>query len=326
MLNDIKAPQNEPCADPARELESREGAEDFACSPFWQQPGACAQEAPNQNAAAPPPPQLTLAQAMDLLEVETTRRREAEEGVREQEERFRQMSRYLGKFLWLSDTETNKRIYVSPGYEQVWQAKREACYSQPEEWFEDTPPSAEEGAPTAEPPAAASAKQANEYQAVGPDGSARWIRERMYPVQDATGKTLYTLGIAEDVTELKDIESAFAQSKVMERAFLRLAPDTLCKVSSEGVILEFKAAKEDETLRPRNRLRGKNLRNLLPEPLHRKAMQTLQRALSTGRLQTLCARHEIAGVMRHFEVRCVACSRNAVLALARELPPPEAAS
>src|SRR4051812_33166300 len=62
----------------------------------------------------------TLAEALDRLDVEATRRTQAEDALRETEERFRQLSERTGKFLWISDPQTGELLYVSPGYEEVW--------------------------------------------------------------------------------------------------------------------------------------------------------------------------------------------------------------
>ncbi|HMJ90128.1 MAG TPA: hypothetical protein VK530_09945, partial [Candidatus Acidoferrum sp.] len=76
----------------------------------------------------------TLAEAMDRLDVEAARRLQAEEALREIEERFRQLSEHAGKFLWMSDPQTDELIYVSPGYEEVWVRSRESSYASPRDW------------------------------------------------------------------------------------------------------------------------------------------------------------------------------------------------
>jgi PAS domain S-box-containing protein len=316
MLDDLTEPGPKASDAPAQELEGREGVEDFGYSPLWPR----SKESPaGGTPAASSAPQLTLAQALDLLEVEAAKRQMAEEGLREKEERFRQMSRYLGKFLWLSDAATNKLIYVSPGYEQVWRAQREGCYARPEDWLNDTPPKA---VGQKQPEAQADGhgdKTRSEYQAVGPDGSLRWIRERMYPIQDAAGNTLYTLGIAEDITDLKNLEGSFQKNEIVKRAFLRLVPDTILRVRGDGTILEFKAAKDDDELKPVVKLRGRNLSAFLSEPVKDQVMHCIQRALSTGRIQSLSLQHAIAGVVREFDIRSVACGDGEVLAIARDV-------
>src|SRR6185436_14752398 len=78
---------------------------------------------PDIMTRAPVP--ATLADALDRLSLETSRRLRAEEALRETEERFRQLSERTGKFLWISDPQTDELLYVSPGYEEVWARTRE---------------------------------------------------------------------------------------------------------------------------------------------------------------------------------------------------------
>jgi hypothetical protein len=265
--------------------------------------------------------QLTLAQALELLEVETTKRQMAEEGLREKEERFRQISRYLGKFLWLSDAATKKLIYVSPGYEQVWRAQREGCYARPEDWLEDARPTAENQPPPEVQTSGGNGKAGTEYQAVGSDGTLRWIRERMYPIEDSSGRLLYTLGIAEDITDLKNLEATFQKNETLKRAFLRLVPDTILRVGGDGTILEFRSAKDDDELKPNTKVRGRNVSAFLPEPVTHQVMHGIRRALSTGRIQSLALQHTVGGVVRAFDIRGVACGQGEVLAIARDVTP-----
>src|SRR5262245_52635538 len=91
----------------------------------------CPPVTPN-NVAGPLP--SSLQEALDRLDIETARRVQAEHSLRETEERFRQLSERTGKFLWISDPQTNELLYVSPGYEEVWARTREGTYSSPEQW------------------------------------------------------------------------------------------------------------------------------------------------------------------------------------------------
>ena len=47
-----------------------------------------------------------------------------------------------------------------------------------------------------------------EYRVVRPDGSVRWVRDRSSPVRDDSGRVYRVVGIAEDVTDLKQAAEA----------------------------------------------------------------------------------------------------------------------
>jgi PAS domain S-box-containing protein len=245
-------------------------------------------------------PRLSLSEALDLLHVETSRRQLAEQGLRESEERFRQMSQYLGKFVWLSDAESKELIYVSPGYERVWYRYREASYALPQDWLNATPPGGgsrihgQAGAQVSEN------KEKTDYQIAGPDGSLRWIRDRMLPIRDSSGQTLYTLGIAEDITEVKALQESWRKSELKSHALMNAIPDMVFRLNRDGAILEFKPAKDSLVLTPSIDLVGKNLNDLLPTQVAEQAMHYLELTFQTGHLQTFTCQYLLPDYLRDF--------------------------
>jgi len=261
----------------------------------------------------------TLSEALDLLEVESARRHLAEQGLRESEERFRQMSQHLGKFLWLSDARTRELVYVSPGFEQVWHRHREDRYALPEDWLSATNFGGRSRSAEAAGNPLSGKRDNDEYQVAGPDGSVRWIRDRMFPIRDSSGEVIYTLGIAEDITDLKNLEEALRISEAKAGAFLSLVPDMVFRLHRDGRILEFKPAKDTPALTPSVDLVGRNLKDLLPEQIAAQAMHYLELTLSTGRIQSFTCQHLLPDVPRDFEARSVVCGQDEVLALVRDV-------
>lgn len=262
---------------------------------------------------------LTLSEALDLLEVETARRQLAEHGLQESEERFRQMSQHLGKFLWLSDAQTKELIYVSPGYEQVWHRFRESSYALPEDWLGATPPGGKNRVCDTSNRRVSEGKDKSEYQVAGPDGTLRWIRDRMFPVRDKSGQTLYTLGIAEDVTDLKTLEEVNRKTEMRNRALLTAMADMVFRVRRDGTILEFKPAKDNPALIPSGDLVGKNLNELLPDQVAGQVMHYVELTLSTGHVQTFTCQHLLPDYLRDFEARSIVCGEDEVLAVVRDV-------
>ena len=57
-----------------------------------------------------------------------------------------------------------------------------------------------------------------EYRVLRPDGAARWIHSRAFPVKDGTGNVVRLVGIAEDITERKAAAARLhLQSAALER-------------------------------------------------------------------------------------------------------------
>jgi signal transduction histidine kinase len=208
---------------------------------------------------------------------------------------------------------------VSPGYEQVWHRHRENRYALPQDWFSAT--SCPSRSRTAESPGSplSSSQDNNEYQVAGPDGSLRWIRDRMFPIRDSSGETVYTLGIAEDITDQRNLEEALRQSEVKSGALLCLVPDMVFRLRRDGCILDFKPAKDSPALTPSIDLVGRNLKDLLPDQVASQAMHYLDLTLSTGHIQTFTCQHLLPDAPRDFEARSVVCGENEVLALVRDV-------
>lgn len=280
-------------------LDSRE------CGANAEQNGA-----PSSNSAVP----ASMTEALERLDVETARRVQAEERLHETEERFRNLSERAGKFLWISDPQTNELIYVSPGYEEVWARTREDSYLSPEAWAS----SFKRGGPrttvlTDNP------RREQVYQVAGPDGSARWIRDRIFPIRDGAGNVQRILGIAEDITDAKHIHDTLAKSAAQTKALLAIVPDLLFRLRKDGTILEFNAGSENELALPGANLVGKNIKGVLPTPLATQAMQQLAQAIRTRTVQTFNAQYLMPNELRDFEARSVNCGDDEVLVLVRDV-------
>jgi signal transduction histidine kinase/CheY-like chemotaxis protein len=55
-----------------------------------------------------------------------------------------------------------------------------------------------------------------EYRIIRPDGAVRWVRDRAFPVHDAAGRVIRMAGVAEDVTERRQLEMQLRQAQKME--------------------------------------------------------------------------------------------------------------
>jgi len=77
---------------------------------------------------------------------------------------------------------------------------------------------------------------------VRPDGEIRWIRDRAFPVRDSEGNVYRIVGIAEDISERKKVESDL---RIHATAFE--THESMMITDADGVILQVNQAFSDDT-------------------------------------------------------------------------------
>lgn len=141
------------------------------------------------------------------LKDETYRRR-AQDALRENELRLRQMAESIAEVFWMSTPDKTRMIYISPAYESIWGRSCDSLYERPASWLD-----AIHEQDRARVARAALEKQITgaydeEYRIVRGDGEVRWIRDRAFPVRNEYGLIYRIVGVAADITDYKEAEEA----------------------------------------------------------------------------------------------------------------------
>ncbi|MCG3115827.1 MAG: PAS domain S-box protein [Candidatus Manganitrophus sp. SA1] len=143
--------------------------------------------------------------------MDNTERRRAEENLRQSEERFRQVAESIREVFWMTSTDKNEMIYVSPAYQEVWGVSPRKLYEEPRAWLDTIHPE-DRARVIAAFPKQATGEYDLQYRIIRPDGSIRWIRDRAFPIRNAAGAVYRVAGIAEDITERKQDEEALQRA------------------------------------------------------------------------------------------------------------------
>ena len=167
-------------------------------------------------------PVRTIGTAADVTE-----QRQAEERLRESEERFQQLAHHIDGYFGLNAPDDSQFHYVSPGYEKITGRSCASQYQHPESWTDVIHPDdrARVLAIVGEP-LHNEARQV-EYRIVRPDGAVRWIRDRAFPVRNAAGTVYRVAGIGEDITAQKQAEETLRETSEFTRQVVHTAQEGL---------------------------------------------------------------------------------------------------
>jgi PAS domain S-box-containing protein len=151
------------------------------------------------------------------LSMDVTDRKMAEAGLRESEERLRQLADNVNAVFWIIDYPSGNVLYINPAYEKIWGKSCRSVLEQRESWLDPVHPedvdrlrAAQALLPTGD--------YDETYRIIRPDGQFRWIRDRAFPVRDATGKIYRIVGTAVDITERKRSEHCWTVLSRLGRA------------------------------------------------------------------------------------------------------------
>jgi two-component system cell cycle sensor histidine kinase/response regulator CckA len=170
-----------------------------------------------------------MATARDISE-----RKEAEQALRESEERFRELAETIEESFWACTPDFKTILYVSPAYERIWGQPTETMYENAASWMDEV---IEEDrnkvlADMEEKRAGDFSAQTPDFRIIRPDGSMRWIHARAFAIQDEQGKILRIVGVAHDITERKLAEESVRESEARYRALSQSLEETvLAKVA-----------------------------------------------------------------------------------------------
>ena len=143
--------------------------------------------------------------------------------LRESETRFRQMADNIEALFWIADAESGDTVFVNPAYERIWGRPVSSAYESPTAWME---PIIEEDRERVRKGIESMVKGKawqEEFRLEHPDGSIHWVRDRGFPVRDATGKVVRLCGIAVDITKEKRAEEEVRTSEGHLRSLMESA-------------------------------------------------------------------------------------------------------
>jgi len=282
--------------------------------------------------------------AIQVIMRDITERKRAEAASKESEERFRQIAESIDEVFWITPPDKNRMIYVSPAYEKIWGRPCAELYANPRHWLAAIHPDDRDRVIHAALTKQSEGTYDEEYRILRPDGGERWIRDRAFPLRDDNGAIHRIVGLAEDITERKLVESeirrlseqlearvvertaqlkeaneALRKADSRQRALLNAIPDVVFRIHRDGTFLDFSAPHGNTFLSP-DRIIGSNLSAVsVPEDVRSALRSAIETAIESGAVVPLEYTLPGDGSPREFEARIVRSGADEVVATIRDI-------
>ncbi len=137
---------------------------------------------------------------------DVTDTRTAQLAFKESDEKFHQLAEHVDSVFWIWDVSLQQMVYVSPAYQRLWGGDPDRLMNNPFDWLTVVVP--EDRRKVEEQFLKRMSRESVdlEFRVVGHDHEVRWVHNRTFPIQEASGATHRVFGVALDVTERKKWE------------------------------------------------------------------------------------------------------------------------
>ena len=141
--------------------------------------------------------------------------------------------------------------------------------------------------------------------------------------QLATAFDAMAAALAEKDTELRthaeSLEQRVEERTAELRALLLAVPDLIFKMSADGRLLDYVAAKDDDLAATPQQFLGRPIAEIMPPDVAEATLDRVRRSLAGEAIEPYEYRLPIRGHERHFEARISASGRDAVVILVRNV-------
>ncbi len=151
------------------------------------------------------------------------------------------------------------------------------------------------------------------------DGSPVWVSLTVRVIRDTDGQPVESRSMVLDITERKQAEEALRQSNQRNVTLIDAIPDLMFTLDRQGVYVDFVPADGLEPYAPPDQFLGKTVFEVLPASLAQDVMRGVELALDTGRQERLEYELELDDGRHQYEARIVKSKEDEALTIVRDV-------
>ena len=222
----------------------------------------------------------------DGLMLDISASRQAEVDLRQSEARFQEIAATIDQLFLVRCAVTGEFIYISPAYEKIWGQSCQRLYEHPDAWMEAIHPEDLElvqGSLVTQANYSVSMAGHNyverEYRIIRPDGEVRWVYAQIMLVRDDAGQLSRYIGVAEDITDRKQMEIALRESETRLRTITDSLPGCIAYVDAEQRYRFVNRTYEDWFGLERDQILGRTIEELIGPAAYQQVNGYVERVL-----------------------------------------------
>ncbi|MCS0612019.1 response regulator [Massilia kyonggiensis] len=148
------------------------------------------------------------------------RMRQTQSALRDSEERFRQLTDNIEDVFWMFSVPARLLEYVSPAYATIWGRPIDTLERDPGSWLTAVHPDDRAYVASLWDALQIAPHYEAEFRVVMPDGSPRWVRDRLFPVRDRRDEVYRVARVTSDITRRKEMEALLRAADANKNEFL----------------------------------------------------------------------------------------------------------
>ncbi|WP_440967385.1 response regulator [Massilia sp. GER05] len=148
------------------------------------------------------------------------RMRQTQSALRDSEERFRQLTDNIEDVFWMFSVPARALEYVSPAYATIWGRPVDTLEREPDSWLAAVHPDDRAYVMSLWDALQVAPHYEAEFRVMMPDGSPRWVRDRLFPVRDRRDEVYRVARVTSDITRRKEMEALLRAADANKNEFL----------------------------------------------------------------------------------------------------------